>query len=162
MADKPDKQLKGVETVAVETRIRRPTGENTGSSTHTRWNHRYDGSTSWTLYHHQLKTVTSHSERPTREKATCKFTPHHVQAAGILQWPSLSGIQTYRQGSKSLLPGHQLAALYRMRLKARDQAQRRNAAKRLWHLSNSWRQGPLSDYLWASCRGKSPMHLSRK
>jgi hypothetical protein len=143
--------------VAVEARKKRGGGGNIGTSADKVKPPKFDGSTSWAVFHRQFEAATNHNDWTSHEKAAHLLAVLQRQAADILH--SIPAGATYKD-IVGVLKGrygeHQLAAACRAQLKARIQLSSESQQFAV-PLSN-WRSGPLSDYLWTTSKRRPPMH----
>jgi hypothetical protein len=115
---------RGLETqlAALEVRTRRAGGGNAGANADKVKPPKFDGSTSWAVFHRQFEAAAIHNDWTPREKAAHLLSVLQGQAADILHSvPSEASYEDIAGALQDRFGDHQLAAAYRLHLKARVQ-----------------------------------------
>jgi hypothetical protein len=105
---------------AVETRTRRAGGSGPGANTSTAKPRKFEGVTSWTVFHRQFDAATVQNNWTPNEKVSYLLSVLQGQAANILHTvPAGATYEDIIGAPRDCFGDHQLAAAYRVQLKAR-------------------------------------------
>jgi hypothetical protein len=107
---------------ALEARTRRAGGGNAGANADKVKPPKFDGSTSWVVFHRQFDSAAIHNDWTPREKAAHLLSVLQGQAADVLHSvPAEAPYEDIVGALRDRFGDHQLAAAYRSHLKARVQ-----------------------------------------
>jgi hypothetical protein len=108
--------------VALEARTRRAGGRSAGVNADKVKPPKFDGSTSWVVFHRQFEAAAIHNDWTPREKAAHFLSVLQGQAADVLHSvPVEASYEDIVGALQDRFGDHQLAAAYRSQLKARVQ-----------------------------------------
>jgi DNA repair exonuclease SbcCD ATPase subunit len=106
----------------LEARTRRAGGSSAGANADKVKPPKFDGSTSWAVFHRQFDAAAAHNDLTSREKAAHLLSVLQGQAADVLHSvPAGASYEDFVGALQDRFGDHQLAAAYRSRLKARVQ-----------------------------------------
>jgi hypothetical protein len=106
----------------LEARTRRAGGSSAGANADKVKPPKFDGSTSWAVFHRQIDAAAAHNDWTPREKAAHLLSVLQGQVADVLHSvPAGASYEDIVGALQDRFGDHQLAAAYRSRLKARVQ-----------------------------------------
>jgi hypothetical protein len=107
---------------ALEARTRRAGGSSAGANADKVKPPKFDGSTSWVVFHRQFEAAAIHNDWTQREKSAHLLSILQGQAADVLHSvPAEASYEDIVGALQDRFGDHQLAAAYRSQLKARVQ-----------------------------------------
>jgi hypothetical protein len=145
---------------ALKARTKRAGGGNTGANTDKVKPPKFDGSTSWVVFHRQFEAAAIHNDCTPRENAAHLLSVLQGQAADILRRVSAEASYEDIVGAlQNRFGDHQLAAAYRSHLKARVQTSG-ETLQEFAAVVKQWRTGPLLGFPSATFRRRPPTRSS--